>query len=187
MSTHILTDIASAFLERFVSCSVACHWCITHAKLLLISELPTRCQLDVVKLRRTCTGQLTVRHQEATNLQCTARMYHQAMDECQRLQSENIALRHMLQNALENSPACRARSNSRGRNQAARGTMSEQSVLKPHMSFLAERSGESANHRRSRSSMLNRCACLQEYNAQCCTIAILTSTFTATHASLEKS
>ena len=119
------------------------------------------------------TGQLTGRHQEATDLQCTARMYHQAMDECQRLQSENIALRQMLQNALENSPACRARSSSRGRNQLARGATSAQSVLKPHMSFLAERDITSANHRRSCSPTLSRCADLQKDTAQLCTFAIL--------------
>ncbi|KAL0019871.1 hypothetical protein WJX79_005655 [Trebouxia sp. C0005] len=60
------------------------------------------------------TGHLNASHTEATELQCTARLYHQAMDECQRLQSENIALRQMLQNALDTGPTPRARSSSRG-------------------------------------------------------------------------
>ena len=81
-------------------------------------------------------------------------MYHQAMDECQRLQSENVALRQMLQNALESGPGRSARSSSRGRNQTSRGTDSVVFVLKPHMSFVAER--EIANHGRSCSPTLSR-------------------------------
>lgn len=99
-------------------------------------------------------GQAAGSQQEAAVAQCSARMYHQAMDECQRLQSENIALRQMLQNALEDRPCARARSSSRGRNQTSRGRDSMLSVLKPHMSFVAEH--ETA-HRRSCSPTLSRC------------------------------
>lgn len=88
--------------------------------------------------------------------QCSARMYHQAMDECQRLQSENIALRQMLQNALEDGPGAGVRSSSRGRNQTSRGRDSMLSVLKPHMSFVAEQQAVHSNHRRSCSPTLSR-------------------------------
>jgi len=83
-------------------------------------------------------GHLDASHTEATDLQCTARLYHQAMDECQRLQSENIALRQMLQDALDTGPTPRARSSSRGRNQAPKGREHASSVVKPGLSFVAE-------------------------------------------------
>lgn len=86
-----------------------------------------------------CSGQLSASCEESTGLRCTARLYHQAMDECQRLQSENIALRQMLQNALDNGSKGRARSSSRGRNQTRHGGESASSVLKPGLSFVAER------------------------------------------------
>ena len=109
-------------------------------------------QYDLVGLAE----QLAASQQEAAELQCTARMYHQAMDECQRLQSENVALRQMLQNTLENGPGGSARSSSRGRNQTSRGSDSVISVLKPHMSFVAERESAHANHRRSWSPTVSR-------------------------------
>ncbi len=95
---------------------------------------------------------------------------HRTHDMCEMLQSESIALRQTLQHALENSPACRARSSSRGHIQAAKGT---RSALK-HMSFLAERAiaSDSANHRRCCSPMLNRYAGLQEDTAQCCIMSM---------------
>ena len=101
-------------------------------------------------------GQLTACHQEAADLQCTARMYHQAMDECHRLQSENVALRQMLQNALESGPKARPRSSSRGRNQTSREMESVPSVLKPHMSFVAERETGHGDGRRSCSPTMSR-------------------------------
>lgn len=100
--------------------------------------------------------QLGASQQEVADLQCTARMYHQAMDECQRLQSENVALRQMLQNALEDGPERSARSSSRGRKQTSRGTDSVMSVLKPHMSFVAEHESAHDNHSRSCSPTMSR-------------------------------
>lgn len=102
------------------------------------------------------TGQLTASHQEAGGLQCTARMYHQAMDECQRLQSENIALRQMLQYAVEEGSGVRARGSSRGRNQTRQRAESVRTVLKPHMSFVAERETAQGSCKRSCSPILSR-------------------------------
>ncbi len=106
-------------------------------------------------------GHLNASHTEATDLQCTARLYHQAMDECQRLQSENIALRQMLQNALDSGPTPRARSSSRGRNQAPKGREHASSVVKPGLSFVAEQ-GRSASCAQSWScSPLSRSVSIQ--------------------------
>ncbi|KAL0050637.1 hypothetical protein WJX82_003901 [Trebouxia sp. C0006] len=110
---------------------------------MVISRLAS--QLDHHKdVQNQLAGHLDASHTEATDLQCTARLYHQAMDECQRLQSENIALRQMLQNALDTGPTPRARSSSRGRNQAPQGREHASCVVKPGLSFVAEQ-GRSAS------------------------------------------
>ena len=83
-------------------------------------------------------------------------MYHQAMDECQRLQSENVALRQMLQHALEHGPRGSPRSSSRGHNHTSRGTDCVMSVLKPHMSFVAEHESAHGTHGQSCSPNLSR-------------------------------
>ena len=106
-------------------------------------------------------GRLNASHDETTGLQCTARLYHQAMDECQRLQSENIALRQMLQQALEDGPKARPRSSSRGRNQACRGGECPEAVVKPGLSFVADRRrSASCGPARSCSPPLSRSVCL---------------------------
>ena len=106
-------------------------------------------------------GRLSASHDETTGLQCTARLYHQAMDKCQRLQSENIALRQMLQQALEHGPKARPRSSSRGRNQLCRGGECAEAVVKPGLSFVAERSrSASCGPARSCSPPLSRSVCL---------------------------
>ena len=68
------------------------------------------------------------------------------MDECHRLQSENIALRQMLQNALDNgpgaegnSPRARGRSNSRGRKELTQSVGRGDSMVKAGLSFVAEK------------------------------------------------
>ncbi|DBB01389.1 TPA: hypothetical protein ACH3X1_000057 [Trebouxia sp. C0004] len=103
----------------------------------VISHLAS--QLDHHRdVQNQLAGHLNASHTEATDLQRTARLYHQAMDECQRLQSENIALRQMLQHALDPGPMPRTRSRSRGRNQAPQGREHASSVVKPGLSFVAE-------------------------------------------------
>ena len=147
----------SASILVYVSCCVACLWCITHARVMHVSDL------------FTWSGHMTLYLYMAVDCEVPPDdrlAMHCTHDMCQRLPSENIGLRQTLQHALEDSPACRARSSSRGHNQAAKGT---RSALK-HMSFLAEHAiaSNSANHRRCCSPMLNRYAGLQEDTSQCC-------------------
>ena len=147
---------ATASILGYVSCCIACLWCITHARVMLVSDL------------FTWSGHMTLYSYMAVDCEVPPGdrlAMHRTHDMCQMLQSETIALRQTLQHALEHSPACRARSSSRGLNQAAKGT---RSALKLHTSFLAELASNSVNRRRCCSPTLNRDAGLQEDTAQYC-------------------